>query len=57
MSYAEKFYLVPTRCVGIHTDRAAVYYSTRRVDTAFPRSAWERENDKKLESKIMIFDS
>jgi len=34
--------------VGIHTDRAAVYYSTRRVETAFPRSAWERDN---LESK------
>ena len=33
--------LVPTRCVGTYTDRAAVY-TTRRVATAFSRGAWER---------------
>jgi hypothetical protein len=37
-------YLVPMRCVGINAVRAAVCLSTRRVDTAFPRGAWERDN-------------
>jgi len=35
--------LVPTRGVGIHAARP----STQRVDTAFPRSAWERDEDNK----------
>jgi len=39
--------LVPTRRVGIHAARAAGCFSTQRVDTAFPRSAWERGTDNK----------
>ncbi|MCK9620304.1 MAG: thiol reductant ABC exporter subunit CydD [Methylobacter sp.] len=35
--------LVPTRRVEAHAARAAGCSSTQRVDTAFPRSAWERE--------------
>jgi urease accessory protein len=34
--------LVPTRRVGIHAARAAGCFSTQRVETVFPRSAWER---------------
>ncbi|MDP3839249.1 MAG: glycosyltransferase family 2 protein [Methylococcales bacterium] len=34
-------FLVPTRSVGTHADRAVC--ATRRVATAFPRGAWERE--------------
>jgi ATP-binding cassette subfamily C protein CydD len=39
--------LVPTRRVVIHTTRAAGCPSTQRVEAAFPRSAWEREEDNK----------
>jgi PQQ-dependent catabolism-associated beta-propeller protein len=51
--YALRFYhyLIPTRCVGIHADRAAVC-STRRVDTAFLCCVWERE---KLEHDCQSF--
>jgi len=35
--------LIPTHGVGIHAARP----STQRVDTAFPRSAWERDEDNK----------
>jgi len=40
---ATLLYLVPTRRVGTHTIRAAVCHATRRVETALPRSAWERD--------------
>jgi hypothetical protein len=54
MIYSES-YLVPTRCVGMHQGRAAsckdagitsyspLLYKAQRAETAFPRSAWERE--------------
>ncbi|MEI6708036.1 MAG: hypothetical protein WCK96_12985 [Methylococcales bacterium] len=43
MTHSLSVYLVPTRRVGIHSDRAADCYATRRVETVFPRGAWERQ--------------
>ena len=48
-----KFQLVPTRYVGIHAVRAAVCYSTPRVETAFPRGAWEREKILQIEPEFL----
>jgi hypothetical protein len=48
-----KFQLVPTRYVGIHAVRAAVCYLTPRVETAFPRGAWEREKILQIEPAFL----
>jgi predicted nucleic acid-binding protein len=42
---AERLFLVPTRCVGMQSQRAALRSRPQRGQYEFPRSAWELGKD------------
>jgi len=49
------FVLVPMRRVGMQSGRAAFRFAPQRGYTAFPRSAWERENFAKVRQLEQLF--